>query len=468
MSTKEVEWDGIPVPRRYWAILAIAMGITVSVLDGTIANVALPSIAGDLDATPSMSIWIVNAYQLAIVVSLLSLSSLGDIWGYKRVYIAGLLIFSVTSLACALSTSLTQLTVARVFQGFGAAALASVNTTLIRIIYPRRFLGRGLGINALVVAVSAAGGPTIAAGILSIASWPWLFAINVPIVIVALILSCKFLPSNPVKDSGRTFDWKSGIMNALTFGLLIFSIEGFTHDMNWKVLLPMIAAVFVIGYFFVRRQLSQTYPLLPVDLLRIPIFSLSVGTSICSFVAQMLAMVSLPFFLQHTLGKSEVATGILLTPWPLATMIAAPLAGKLIERVHAGLLGGIGLSIFAGGLFLLAVLADKVSGVEIALFMVMCGFGFGLFQTPNNSILISSAPQNRSGSASGMLGMSRLTGQTTGASLVALMFVMFPVNGTYASLYLAGIFAFVAAVVSFTRVSLPEPELLRGNAKKKS
>ena len=165
MSTKEVEWDGLPVPKRYWAILAIAMGITVSVLDGTIANVALPSIAEDLQATPSMSIWIVNAYQLAIVVSLLSLSSLGDILGYRRVYIGGLLIFSVTSLACALSNSLLTLTVARVFQGFGAAALASVNTSLIRIIYPKRHLGRGMGNNALVVAVSAAGGPTIAAGI---------------------------------------------------------------------------------------------------------------------------------------------------------------------------------------------------------------------------------------------------------------------------------------------------------------
>ena len=129
MSTKEVEWDGLPVPKRYWAILAIAMGITVSVLDGTIANVALPSIAEDLQATPSMSIWIVNAYQLAIVVSLLSLSSLGDILGYRRVYIGGLLIFSVTSLACALSNSLLTLTIARVFQGFGAAALASVNTS---------------------------------------------------------------------------------------------------------------------------------------------------------------------------------------------------------------------------------------------------------------------------------------------------------------------------------------------------
>lgn len=160
-----------------------------------------------------------------------------------------------------------------------------------------------------------------------------------------------------------------------------------------------------------------------------------------------------------------MTTGLLLTPWPLATMIAAPLAGRLIERVHAGLLGGVGLSIFAAGLFLLAIFADQVSSGGIVLFMAMCGFGFGLFQTPNNSILISSAPQNRSGGASGMLGMARLTGQTTGASLVALMFVVFPVNGTYASLYFAGGFATLAALVSFTRVSLPEPELLRGRAK---
>ena len=164
-------------------------------------------------------------------------------------------------------------------------------------------------------------------------------------------------------------------------------------------------------------------------------------------------------------GLDEVVTGLLLTPWPLATMIAAPLAGRLIERVHAGVLGGVGLSIFSAGLFLLAVFANQVSNAGIALFMAMCGFG--LFQTPNNSILISSAPQNRSGGASGMLGMARLTGQTTGASLVALMFVVFPVDGTYASLYFAGGFATLAAIVSFTRVSLPEPEMLMTTKKKK-
>lgn len=458
--------DGIPTPRRYWAILAIAAGITLSVLDGTIANVALPSIAADLHASPSTSIWIVNAYQLAIVVSLLSLSSLGDIWGYKKVYLCGLVLFAGASTACLLSRTLFSLTLSRVFQGFGAAALASVNTTLIRLIYPRRHLGRGLGINALVVAVAAAGGPTIAAAILSVASWQWLFAINIPISILALVLSARYLPANPVKVKEHRFDWSGALMNALTFGLFIFSIEGFTHEVGWQILAPGILLTFVVGYFFVRQQLARPFPLLPVDLLKIPIFSLSVCTSICSFVAQMLALVSLPFFLQHTLGMTEVETGVLLTPWPLATMVAAPLAGKLIERVHAGILGGVGLGLLAVGLFLMAVFADTASHVMIGCFMALCGAGFGLFQTPNNSILISSAPPARSGGASGMLGMARLTGQTSGASLVALVFTLFADNGTYAALYLAGGFATLAALVSFTRVSLPEPELLRGSVKR--
>lgn len=128
----------------------------MSVLDGAIANVALPTIAGDLHTSPSASIWVVNAYQLAITISLLSLSSMGEIWGYRKVYTIGLLLFSCTSLACALSDSLFTLIIARTLQGFGAAAIASVNTALIRIIYPKRFLGRGMGINALVVSVSAA------------------------------------------------------------------------------------------------------------------------------------------------------------------------------------------------------------------------------------------------------------------------------------------------------------------------
>ncbi|CNC49286.1 MFS transporter [Yersinia pseudotuberculosis] len=445
--------DGLPVPQRYAAILVIALGIMMAVLDGTIANVALPTIARDLNTSPATSIWVVNAYQLAITISLLSMASLGDIIGYRRVYQAGLLIFSVTSLFCALSDSLWTLTFARVLQGFGAAALMSVNTALIRIIYPRAQLGRGIGINTLIVAVSSAAGPSIAAAVLSVASWQWLFALNVPIGLLAWCLGIKFLPANNTKSNGNRFDITSCVLNALTFGLLITAISGFSQGQSPAVIAAQVVALLLIGFFFVRRQLTQSFPLLPVDLLRIPIFALSIGTSIFSFAAQMLAMVSLPFFLQTVLGRDEVATGLLLTPWPLATMVIAPIAGRLVERYHAGLLGGIGLAIFASGLFLLAVLPANPSDVDIIWRMILCGAGFGLFQTPNNHTIISAAPQHRSGGASGMLGTARLLGQTSGAALVALMFNMFSNNGTYASLILAGCFASIAALVSLLRVT---------------
>lgn len=445
--------DGLPTPQRYGAILAIALGITVSVLDGAIANVALPTIAKDLNASPASSIWVVNAYQLAVTISLLSLASLGDIFGYRRIYQTGLLVFSITSLFCALSDSLTTLTIARILQGFGAAAIMSVNTALIRIIYPQRFLGRGMGINALIVAVSSAAGPTVAAGILSIASWQWLFAINLPIGIAALALGLKFLPANSSKSQGQRFDFTSSLMNALTFGLLITAISGFAQGQNKLLVLAEVVAMLIIGGFFVRRQLSRPFPLLPVDLLRIPIFAMSLGTSLCSFSAQMLAFVSLPFFLQNTLGLDSVSTGLLLTPWPLATMVMAPIAGRLVERYHPGMLGGIGLIVLSFGLYSLSLLPQDPSNLNIIWRMLICGAGFGLFQSPNNHTIITSAPRSRSGGASGLLGTARLLGQTTGAALVALMLNLFPDHGTHASLILAGTLAGAGALVSFMRLT---------------
>ena len=447
--------DGLPTPRRYGAILTIALGITVAVLDGTIVNVALPTIAHDLSASPAESIWVVNSYQIAIIVSLLSMSFLGDLFGYRRVYQCGLVLFCLTSLFCALSTSLPMLTVARVLQGFGGAALMSVNTALIRLIYPQRFLGRGMGINSFIVAVSSAAGPSVAAAILSVASWQWLFLINVPIGILAFILSLRYLPLNQQKAQGQRFDIPSAMMNALTFGLLISAISGFSQGQSGVLITGELVALIIVGYFFIRRQMALPFPLLPVDLLRIPVFALSMVTSVCSFTAQMLAFVSLPFFLQTVLGRSEVETGLLLTPWPLATMVMAPLAGYLIERVHAGLLGGLGLAVMATGLFALALLPHNPDDLDVVWRMILCGAGFGLFQSPNNHTIISAAPRHRSGGASGMLGTARLLGQSSGAALVALMFNLFHEHGTHASLLLAGSFATLAAVVSSLRMSQP-------------
>lgn len=446
------------MPQRLGAILAVAFGVSLSVIDGTVANVALPTIGQQLGISAADSIWIVNAYQLAIMVSLLSLSALGDVVGYRKVYIGGLMLFTVASVACSLSGSLQALVLARVMQGFGAAAITSVNTSLIRFIYPKARLGRGMGVNATVVATSSVAGPTLAAGILSAADWPWLFAVNVPIGLAALALSRRFLPENPVRVREHRFDWRDAVMNALTFGLMMASVEGFSHGLDPRVLSLGVAALIVVGFFFIRGQLREPYPILPFDLLRIPIFSVSVITSICSFIAQMLAMVALPFYLQKTFGYTEVHTGLILTAWPAIIMVVAPIAGLLVERIHAGAMGGVGLLIMAAGVVLLAFLPEQPHVADIVWRLLLCGLGFGLFQSPNNSILIASAPPERSGSASGMLATARLTGQTTGAALVALLFHIDPENGCHIALLLAGGFALAGSVVSFSRLSLALPQ----------
>lgn len=446
---------GLPLPQRYRAIVCVALVITLAVLDGAIANVALPTIARDLRASDAASIWIVNAYQLAVTISLLPLASLGERIGYRRIYIGGLALFTAASLGCSLAGSLPALAVMRVIQGFGAAGIMSVNAALVRMIYPSSLLGRGLSINTMVVALSSALGPTVASAVLSVASWPWLFAINVPIGIAAVVGSVRALPANPRHDA--PYDTLSALMNACVFGLLIVAVDGLGHGERHAYVAAEMVVAGVVGVFFVKRQLSQPAPLLPVDLLRIPLFALSICTSIASFSSQMLAFVALPFWLQNTLGFSQVATGIYMTPWPLVMVVAAPLAGMLSDRYSAGTLGGIGLALFAAGLLSLATIGPHPGTVDIVWRMALCGTGFGLFQTPNNRAIMSSAPRMRSGGAGGMLGTARLTGQTLGAAIAALIFSVAPAHGPTVALYVATAFAAIAAVVSTLRIASPQP-----------
>jgi DHA2 family multidrug resistance protein-like MFS transporter len=443
--------DGLPRPQRNWAILTIALGLILAVVDGAIANVALPTIAADLDASPAFSIWIVNGYQLAITISLLPLASLGEIIGYRRVYLAGLVLFTLASLFCALSHTLLLLTVARIVQGFGAAGIMSVNAALVRFTYPRALLGRGIGINALVVAISAAVGPTVAAAILAVGTWPWLFAVNIPIGVAAFSLGWRCLPHTT--RGSHAFDWQSAVLSAIAFGVGIAAIDSVGHGEALFVCLSEFAIAAVAGALLVRRQTHMTSPLLPVDLLRIPIFALSIGTSIASFCGQMLAFVALPFYLESRFGYSAVEMGLLITPWPIAVAFAAPLAGRLMERYPAGLLGGIGLTLFAMGLATLALLPADPSLADVVWRMALSGFGFGLFQTPNNRTMIAAAPRERSGGASGMLGTARLLGQTTGAALVALFLARYPADGTRISLWAGAGFALLGALLSMLRLS---------------
>lgn len=450
----DLDWDGLHRPRIYYAMVATFSGLFLAVLDGTICNVALPSISEDLQVSSSDSIWIINAFQLVIMMSLLPFSSLGELFGYKRIYLFGVAVFTVGSLFCSLTATLPLLVVARVFQGIGAAMIMSVNTSLVRIIYPKRHLGKGVGLNATVVAIASVAGPTLAAAILSVASWPWLFAINVPVGIITFYLGRKYLPANPTRVLGRRFKWKEALFNALTFGLLIGCIEAYSHDVSHTTILAGAVCLLFVGVQYVRMQLHDKYPMLPFDLLKIPAFSLSVVTSVLSFTSQMLAMVAMPFLLVNTFHYEAVGTGLLMTSWPLVIVFVAPMAGWLVGQVHPGILGGIGLTIMSAGCFLLAFVPVDTTPLGLVWRLMLCGMGFGFFQSPNNHMLLSSAPPHRTGSASGMLATARLLGQTTGAALVALLFHLFGDTAPHDAMLLAGVLTLCGAFSSVTRLKL--------------
>ncbi|CAG9296910.1 MFS transporter [Celerinatantimonas diazotrophica] len=446
-------FDGLALPQRIGAVVTVILGLIMAVLDGTITNVALPSISHSLHIADSASIWIINAYQLAIVMLLLPFSSLGERIGYRRIYLFGLVVFSLTSFMCSQASTLTELTIARVLQGIGAAALMSVSTALIRTIYPKKLLGQGMAINSLAVAASLAAGPTLAAAILAIANWPWLFAVNVPIGMIAAVIGHHFLPDNPIKGQQR-FKLSALILNALSFGALMFALMGYAQQFSLIWVAISLLTFVIVSPLFIRTQRHLDAPLLPLDLLKLPMFRWSVITSILAFSSQMLAMVALPFYFQRILHLDQVQTGLLLTPWPIGTIVMAPLAGRWVNKVHGGILGGIGMFIFALGLLVCALLPLGVPMIFVGLSMFTCGVGFGFFQAPHNHTLISAAPTSRSGGASGMQSTARLVGQTFGAALVALLFNLFAGHGTHAALIAAGAFASIAILTSIYRVKL--------------
>jgi MFS transporter, DHA2 family, multidrug resistance protein len=430
---------------------AIAVAITMAVLDSAVANIALPSIARQLGIAPAESVWVINAYQLAIVVLLLPLAALGERVGYRRVYLVGLGLFTLGSLACALSGSLEALVISRIAQGVGAAGIMAVNGALVRFTFPQASLGRGVGFNALVVSVAGAIGPTVASGILAIGPWQWLFAVNVPIGIVNIVFAARVLPWSTLSD--KSLDWFSAGLSALTFGLFFIGVDTLTHGSNQGALAAAELVVGVLaGVALFMRERHEKRPLIPIDLLRIPIFGLSVATSICSFAAYMLAFLALPFWFQSVLHRDQVQTGLLMTPWPVGVGLVAPFAGRLADRIPAAILGSAGLLVLAIGLGLLSLLSADASALDIVWRMAVCGLGFGFFQAPNNRTMLGSAPRERAGAAGGMLATARLTGMTGGATIAALVFRTVSQDAEHVCLLIAVVLAVGGGLASLSRL----------------
>jgi len=443
--------DGLPPAQRRLAVLSIMLVLAQSVLLAAQVNVALPGIARDLAVDPAATVWIVNTYQLTVVATMLPFAALGDRIGHRRVFLVGTAVFGLASAACAMAPSLPLLIAARFVQGLGGAATMSVQPALVRFSFPHSQLGRAIGYTAMVVAVSTAVGPSAAAAVLAVASWPWMFLVNLPLALIGLALGAPTLPGDEATRSaaGGRFDAVAAALNAAAFSLVFIGLYGLAARpvLGVAVLCGGIAA----GVALVRRESGAPAPLLPLDLLRIRVIGLAVVGSVCNFTAQMTAFVALPFLLEHDLGRDQVETGLLITPWAVAVALVAPIAGRLSDRFSTATLCAIGGVLTATGLALLAAMPLAGGIVGFAAMVALAGLGFGLFQTPNNRAMLGAAPRARSGGAGGLQGTARLSGQTLGSTLVGLTFLAAPQNAPSAALALGACFALAGGVVSLVR-----------------
>lgn len=439
--------------KKYVAVIALQIVLVMTVLDVTVVNVALPVLAEKFAISNSASVWIITVYQLVITMLLLPVSSIGDLHSYKRTFLTGVVIFTLSSALCAAAQNFTMVVIARAIQGIGAACVMGVNIALVRLIYPREILGRGMALNAMCIAVATAAGPTIAGAILSVASWHWLFLINIPLGIVAFIIGWRLLPQNPPADHKPRFDWVSAVENMIVFGLIFYALGNFSRKGDMVLSGVLLVVGIAVGLFYVRRQFGHEQPLLPVDLFRNSMYTMSIATSVCSFIAQNVTMIALPFLYLDSYHFSTITTGLLMTPWPLATMIVSPIAARYVERHNPGATAAMGMAVFIAGVLLLMFAGGSPSEWNIAWRMAVCGVGFGLFQTPNNIVMVMATPVNRSGGAGGVQSTARLVGQTLGATIVSSVFALMVTEfgAVTVCLYISVGFALCAGIFSYTR-----------------
>lgn len=431
-------------PRSAVAIASVLAAMVLVVLDAAIANVALPTIAGSLHVTPAMSVWVITAYQSALLMALLPCAALGESLGYRRVFSGGVLLFTGASVLCALSPSLPWLVAARFVQGLGGAAVMALGVALLRAVVPHRQLGAAIGWNALAIALSSATGPTIGAAILAAANWPWLFAVNLPLGVLVL-LATRALPF--VGGTARRLDMFSVALNAGAFACLVVGAELLPTRPTLAAILFAAGALELVA--LVRRERPKEAPLIPLDLLGSAPFRVSAIASVCCFAGQTAGMVALPFYLQHGLGLGTLMTGLYMTPWPLTVAIVAPFAGRLADRVSTARLCAAGGTLLAIGLAASALWPLHGNLLPLVPITMLSGLGFGLFNVANNRSMFLSAPKERSGAAGGMQGTARLFGQTAGAVIMTLLFTLTSMDATpRIGLGIGAVLTFLAAIVS--------------------
>lgn len=407
-----------------WTVLAIVgIGVFMCTLDSSIVNVSLPAIARHFGVPVGAAVeWVIIAYLVVIAALLLTIGRLSDRVGHRALWQAGLVVFTLGSALCGAAPALGFLIGARVLQGVGGALLMAISPAMLTAAFPPDERGRALGLNATIVALGISAGPTLGGVITEVASWRWIFYVNVPIGVAGVIATRLALPSDRRTQPTR-FDVPGAILlgaglAALTAGLSI------GNEIGWRSpwLSGLLAAAVLAALLFVRQEHRCPAPLLDRRLFRDRLFAWATISLVLSFLAAFAVAFLLPFYLEQLRGDSPARTGLLLTPFPLVVAVVAPVSGRLADRIGTRWLASAGMALLCLGLMCLALLDEQTGLWGVIWPQLIAALGQGLFQSPNNSAIMGAVPADRRGAAAGMLATGRTMGQAISVAIAGAVF----------------------------------------------
>ena len=413
--------QAIDFSRKWFVMAAVAMGIFLSTIDGSIVNVALPTLTRYFGADFATVQWVILAYLLAIATLMLSVGRLADMIGKKSLYTAGFIIFTASSMLCGLAPSIYWLIAFRVLQAIGAASILALGLAIITESFPASERGKALGISGAVVSVGIVIGPTLGGFIIDSFTWHWIFYVNLPVGIAGTLMAWRYVP-NIKPPGGQHFDiWGAITLFISLLSLLLALTLGQNIGFADRRILLLFASFVLFLVLFILIELRIDQPMIDLRLFRNSEFSISLVTGFITFVTVAGAIMLLPFYLENVLGYSTLEVGLLLAVVPLGLFISAPLSGSLSDRLGTRPITVVGLMVLLLGYYALSTLSADTDAIGFLLRFLPIGVGMGIFQSPNNSAIMGSAPSHRLGIVSGMLAFTRTLGQTTGIALLGAL-----------------------------------------------
>lgn len=420
----------IDYSRKWYVMAAVSMSIFLATIDGSIVNVALPTMVRDFQTDFATVQWVVLAYLLAQATLLLSLGRLGDMIGKKSIFVGGFVVFTIGSVLCGLSQTVLWLIGFRILQAVGAAMMLALGPAIVTEAFPSSERGKALGIIGTSVSVGIVVGPSLGGIIIEQLSWHWIFFVNLPVGAIGTWMALRFVPD--FRPTGKQkFDyWGAATLCISLLGLLLALTLGQQLGFGAPVILALFAGWVIFLAAFIIIEYQARHPMIDLRLFRNVLFSVNLVTGFITFVAIAGVLILIPFYLENILDYSTLQVGFLMAVVPVALGIAAPIAGSLSDRYGSRPITIIGLVALVVGYYAMSTLSAETSTVGYIVRLLPIGIGMGVFQSPNNSAIMGSVPRERLGIASGLLSITRTLGQTTGIAVIGALWAALVINFT--------------------------------------